>query len=107
MSAQWKAVRDGRDKRKVSYWVLTADPSKRTAAVGSIHQDKTGAEHILGWFRARTYTWERGERQGAPGGEVLGWFPTKRAAMRAVETAAEHEVGKVGARRTTEAFFRA
>lgn len=106
MSAEWEAVRDLSDRRRVAYWVLTTDPSERHAGLGAVRQVKQGEDHIVGWFRARTYTWERGEGQGAPDGAVLGYYPTKREAMRAVEVAAEHEAGKAGAACATERFFR-
>lgn len=49
---KWEAIRDGRDRRRVSYWRLASDPSKRTAALGAVAQDLHGA-HAARWLRSR------------------------------------------------------
>lgn len=100
--AKWEAIRSLNDRRRVAYWRLTTDPDDRMASLGAVRRYEAGDDCIEGWYRARTYAWS----EGFMGGEVLGFFPTKREAMRAVEVAVEHAQGRDSASRVTERFFR-
>lgn len=83
MNATWEVVKDLNDRRRVAYWRLTTEPGERWACLGAVRAYQEGDDCIEGWYRARTYKYDR----GFMGGEVLGFFPTKRAAMKAVEEA--------------------
>lgn len=74
----WEAIRSTTGRgRRIIYRRLTSDSNRRQASIGAVSRHAEGVRALL-------YDW----RAGSPGRTELGFFPTERRAMRAVEDAA-------------------